>query len=165
MFSASPRFVVPPLLMLISAGCMPPMGSGYMGPGYPYQQPMYAPPGNLNAPGTLIVPPASNAPFYDPSRPSGNSTYESNPSDTWQAPGGTGTGSKSGTFESDDAVPKPKDPGTRDPFYNDLNSGAPTTSVDPSTTSDPAETRPASELDGTAPGIVAVRPASGWTSR
>ncbi len=106
---------VGPLVMLFAlAGCMhPPMGPGYMSPGYAapgyaapgYQQPMYAPPGTMNAPGTLVVPP-SNAPLYSPSP---GSTYEKE-KDTFQSPGTGNSGNSQ--FYPDDAVPDPQDPGT-----------------------------------------------------
>lgn len=101
---------VGPLMICVMVGCMHPhMGPGYMTPGYGapgYQQPMYVPPGTMNPPGTLVVPP-SNAPLYTP--PAG-STYEQE-KDTFQSPG-NGTSGNS-PFYSDDPVPDPKDPGSK----------------------------------------------------
>lgn len=121
------RTLWPYLLIGLATGCMH-SAPGYMGPSYPYQpQPMYAPPQQMTAPGTIVVPPSGAAP-YSPG--TGGSTYESNPTDTWQAPGSTGSGGSnstgSGMFDSgSDGVPKPKDPGTNSgsgsdsPFYSD----------------------------------------------
>lgn len=162
----------PCCLLCCTVGCMyPSYGPGYTG--YPYQQPMYAPPQNLTAPGTLVVPP-SNAPLYSPGTNNG-STYERDPADTWQSPSGSGS-SGGGMFEGNDAdkVPAPKDPGagSNSPFYNDpLNQ--PSTQIIPaphipvaavSAASQPAVADPAATNAvgiSLAPGNVAVsRPVS-----
>lgn len=110
-----------------------------MSPGYPYQQPMYAPPQNLSPPGTLVIPP-SNAPLYNPSN--GGSTYEADPKDDWQ-PGTSGSGS--GMFDSEPGgVPTPKDPGGSSPFYQD-NLNGPSTEVQPATEIEDAKVAAASD--------------------
>ncbi len=122
-----------------------------MNPGYPYQQyqqPMYAPPQNLNAPGTIVIPP-SNAPLYSPSN--NGSTYEPSPQDDWRQPSGSG----GGLFDSD-TVPTPRDPGTgtgtgtgnesNSPFYNDdLNSPNSGVQLNPSQVPDQSIARTAHE--------------------
>ncbi|MBL8817537.1 MAG: hypothetical protein JNL58_16045 [Planctomyces sp.] len=104
------------------AGCMHPAG---MGPGYasPYQ-PMYGAPGMMNAPGTYVVP-QTDAPLYAPANGgAGSSTFEANPGDGFDAPGGSGA--------NDGGVPAPRDPGaggsggtngnSNSPFFQDIPS-------------------------------------------
>ncbi len=148
---------IPAGLLLAGVGCMQP---GYMyGPGYPYQyqQPMYAPPGSLGAPGTTIIPP-SNAPLYDPG--ANGSTYEKDPTDTW-TPGGT----NNGMFEGDSGgVPAPKEPGTGtgtgngSPFFEDLN-GSGVQLIMPESP-EATETASSSRQDNQQTAQVAARPVS-----
>ncbi len=150
-----PRFWLWSSVLVAASGCMYPQGPGaYPGNGYPYpQQPMYAPPQNLNAPGTLVIPPSS-APAYNPA-PNG-STYENSPLDDWKTPANSGT---SGSGTSGDDVPKPRDPGSSSdsPFYDD-DPGKPNSGVQftPDSPSDSAITvsQPAADA------VAASRPLS-----
>ena len=92
------RFANASLLAVVSmivSGCMNP----YYG-GYPYRQPMYAPPQMLNqTPGTLVIPESNNS--YEP----GRGTYDDNPEDDFRRE----DGSDSRFFDSSDNVPLPSD--------------------------------------------------------
>lgn len=104
------------LSLLLLSGCMNP----YMYYGYPYSQPMYAPPQmlNQNAPGTLVIPESGGAP-YEP----GRNTYDTDPDDDFEQ-----SDEDSRFFQPDDGAPLPRDL-NKQRFENDL--GGPTTYIQP----------------------------------
>ena len=104
-----PLFVLS-VAVLATCGCMhQPMYQPY-----PYGQPMYAPQGGYQQPGTLVIP-QSNAPPYVP-----GGTYESDPLKPDDFKQGSGTTGDS-RFFGDDAggVPTPKD--STDPNREQFN--------------------------------------------